>query len=166
METWQTLAMIRYAALILAALFAFLSDQGSKYYITDVLNMPLNTETPVIPPYLNFKHVANPGINFGLFGGNSAMMRWVLVGVALLVIVLMLYWIRKRLWHRPTAIFAGLLIGGALGNVYDRVTQGYVTDFINNSLPIWHNPFAYNLADVWVFVGIFGLVLFEPKKNH
>ncbi len=158
--------MIRYPALNLAALFAILTDQGTKYYITDILEMPLGSQMPVIPPFLNYRHVANPGINFGLFGSHTEWARWALVGIALLVIVLMLYWLRKRLWHLPTAIFAGLLIGGALGNVFDRITLGYVTDFINNSLPFWHNPFAYNVADIWVFVGIFGLVLYEPKKGR
>ncbi len=151
--------------LILTIIFAFLTDQASKYYVTDILKMPLGSERGVIPPFLNFKHVANPGINFGLFGADSPWAKWVLVGVAFLVIAVVLYWVRGRLWHRATAISTGLLIGGALGNVWDRLRLGYVTDFINNSLPGWNNPFAYNGADIWVFFGIIGLIFFEPKDE-
>ena len=58
----------------------------------------------------------------------------------------------------------GLLIGGALANVLDRVIYGYVLDFLNMSCCGINNPFVFNLADVFIFAGAIGLVLFEGKK--
>jgi len=61
---------------------------------------------------------------------------------------------------------AGLLVGGALGNVVDRIAYGAVADFINMSLPGWNNPFSFNIADVAIFLGALGLVLFTGKEKH
>ena len=61
-------------------------------------------------------------------------------------------------------VCGGLLIGGALGNVVDRVLYGYVLDFLNMSCCGINNPFVFNLADVFIFAGAIGLVLFEGKK--
>ncbi len=151
--------------LILSAVFAFLTDQASKYFVVYGLDGPVHHNIPVIPPILNFRYVQNPGINFGLLGADSNLGRWGLTLLALTVIAFVLYWTRDRIQYKRVAISTGLLVGGALGNVYDRIVHGYVVDFINNSLPGWNNPFSYNLADVWVFVGIIGLLVFEPKKQ-
>ena len=56
------------------------------------------------------------------------------------------------------AIFIGLVIGGALGNVFDRLYHGAVVDFLNMSCCGINNPFSFNIADVWVFAGAFGLI--------
>ncbi|WP_291738692.1 signal peptidase II, partial [Bradyrhizobium sp.] len=60
---------------------------------------------------------------------------------------------------------AGLLIGGALGNVVDRVLYGAVADFLNMSLPGWQNPYSFNVADISIFAGALGLVLMPQPKT-
>jgi signal peptidase II len=63
-------------------------------------------------------------------------------------------------------VFAGLLIGGALGNAYDRIRYGAVVDFLNMSCCGIQNPYAFNVADIFIFVGAIGLAIFpQPKKD-
>jgi len=84
-------------------------------------------------------------------------MRWVLIAVALLIATVVLVW----LWRSPvkpiTYIAGGFLIGGALGNVVDRFLYGAVADFLNMSCCGIENPFAFNIADVAIFIGAIGI---------
>ncbi len=161
----QILTMSRFGILTTSILFALITDQASKLYVVHVLDGVHNRNIPVLPPILNFRYLENRGINFGLFGSDGDAGRWILTIVSIIVIGFVLYYVRNRLGQKGIAISAGLLIGGALGNVVDRIYQGYVTDFINNSLPNWNNPFSYNLADVWIFIGIIGLIFFDSKDT-
>ena len=100
----------------------------------------------------------NEGINFGLFDFGAAG-RWVLVALALAICVALAVWVRRTDgWAQ--AIGAGAIIGGALGNVWDRLQYGAVADFINMSCCGIRNPFAFNLADAAIFGGALVLVLF------
>ncbi|MEX0327391.1 MAG: signal peptidase II [Ruegeria sp.] len=149
--------------LLWAALAAFLIDQISKYLVVHVMRVA-EGNIDVLPPLLVFKYGENRGINFGLFQGNSEAARWVLIGVSLAICVAVLIWLRRSTPTRFMQICAGLLIGGALGNVVDRVLYGYVLDFLNMSCCGINNPFVFNLADVFIFAGAIGLVLFDGKK--
>ena len=60
---------------------------------------------------------------------------------------------------------AGLLVGGALGNVIDRVAYGAVADFLNMSLPGWRNPYSFNVADIAIFAGAIGLVFLPARET-
>jgi signal peptidase II len=116
----------------------------------------------VLPPFLNLRMAWNDGINFGLDIGVG---RWVLIGAALVISALVLLWVRKEAHKRWVAISAGFLIGGALGNVVDRILYGAVADFLNMSCCGITNPFAFNVADVAIFVGAVGLVLFTGDEK-
>ena len=106
----------------------------------------------------------NQGVNFGLFSGETEATRWGLIVVALAITVWVALWMRKGPHSALTRISAGLLIGGALGNVIDRIRYGAVADFLNMSLPGWQNPYSFNIADIAIFAGAFGLVLFSGNK--
>jgi signal peptidase II len=102
-------------------------------------------------------------VNFGIGAGFD--MRWVLIGIAFAISGAVLFW----LWRRPatnkwTYIAAGFLVGGALGNVVDRVLYGAVADFLNMSCCGFENPYAFNFADVAIFVGAVGIAFAEPDK--
>ena len=102
----------------------------------------------------------NYGINFGLFAQDSDVTRWVLVGLSCAVSAFVVGWAYRQqldLWAR---LCAGLLIGGALGNALDRVIHGAVVDFLNMSCCGINNPYAFNVADITIFAGAFGLALF------
>ena len=146
------------------ALVIFGADQVSKYWILNVLDLDRVLAVDVLPPYLNFRMAWNQGINFGLFGDFD--LRWILVGVALAVTAFVIWWVRREGGTVWTHMSAGLLIGGALGNVIDRVLYGAVADFLNMSCCGIENPYAFNIADIAVFVGAVGLVLFTGGGDH
>jgi signal peptidase II len=92
-------------------------------------------------------------------------MRWALIAVALIISAFVLWWIRRENAGRWAHISAGLLVGGAIGNVVDRVLHGAVADFLNVSCCGINNPYAFNVADISIFFGAIGLVLFTDGGN-
>jgi signal peptidase II len=152
--------------LILAALLAFLADQASKYTVVHGMGLSERLAIDVLPPILNFRYGENRGINFGLFDGDSDATRWILIGFSLIVIAGVWVWVHRA---HPNSVgmqvSAGLLVGGALGNVVDRLIYGYVLDFLNMSCCTIDNPFVFNVADVFIFAGAVGLVILEPRSK-
>jgi signal peptidase II len=149
---------MRLAAGIAAVIFV--ADQALKYYVVHVLRLWERLAIDVIPPFLNLRMAWNHGINFGLFGHDAPWMRWVLVGVALAISAAVWVWASRERHKAMVQVSAGLLIGGAVGNVVDRVIYGAVADFLNMSCCGIANPFAFNVADIAIFVGAIGLALF------
>ena len=148
----------------IAALAAFLLDQLSKVFVLYGLNLLDVFEIKVLPPLLTFRMAWKTGVNFGLFSGAEA--RWVLIGVALALVAAIYIWLVREKPGRWGAISGGILIGGALGNVLDRLIYGAVADFLNMSCCGISNPFSFNVADVAVFVGALGLILFTGEKKR
>lgn len=139
-------------------------DQLTKLLVVQVLNLHERLEIDVIPPLLNLRMAWNRGINFGLFSGDSDVMRWGLIVIALAIAAWAIWWMQRE--TRPLArISAGLLIGGALGNVVDRLVYGAVADFLNMSCCGFENPYAFNIADIAIFLGAMGLILFTGEKK-
>jgi len=148
----------------------FLLDQATKYVVLYLVNLPAqpNQSYDVFAPFLTLRMAWNRGVNFGLFADFD--MRWVLIGVALVISGFVIWWIyREKNIGRWAYISAGLLVGGALGNVVDRAIHGAVADFINMSCCGINNPYAFNIADISIFAGAIGLVLFtdggDKKKT-
>jgi signal peptidase II len=114
---------------------------------------------PVIPGFFNLVHSENPGVAFGLFADDSS--RWhtpmlVLFSIVAILILVAMLWKIDRL-DRPSAVGLSLIFGGAVGNVYDRVRIGAVTDFLDFYLGS-HHWYIFNLADSAICVGA-GLLL-------
>ena len=108
----------------------------------------------------------NKGINFGLFEGDSVAQAYVLTAISIVISIVFFIWLRNVtsfLMHILTA----LVIGGALGNAIDRLLYGAVADFINITCCGLRNPYSFNLADVFIFIGLIGLLVFkfEEKQN-
>jgi signal peptidase II len=139
------------------AFWVFLLDQATKWLVVHRLDLMTRQSIDVFSPYLNLRMAWNRGVNFGLFADFD--MRWVLIGVALVISVLVIAWKRRDGGSRLSHVAAGLLIGGAIGNVVDRVLYGAVADFLNMSCCGIENPYAFNVADIAVFVGAIGLVI-------
>lgn len=144
----------------LSALATFAIDQVTKLAIVHGLGLIERGVIEVAPPYLVFRMAWNRGINFGLFANDADLVRWGLVVLALAISVWVWLWVRKENPGKLSQISAGLLIGGALGNVIDRIVYGAVADFLNMSCCGFENPYAFNVADIAIFAGAFGLVLF------
>lgn len=143
----------------------FLLDQASKYLVVHILNLRQLGEIDVLPPLLNLRMAWNYGINFGLFAQNGDLTRWVLVVVALAISAAVVWWVINDPPGTIGKIAAGFLIGGALGNVIDRLLYGAVADFLNMSCCGIDNPYAFNVADIAIFIGAIGLVLFTGGKK-
>jgi signal peptidase II len=149
----------------LTALIVFVIDQLLKITVVWGLDLARRGEIDVLPPFLNLRMAWNRGINFGLLSGDAELPRWGLIALALGISVWVWLWVRRDEPSRLTQVLAGLLIGGALGNVVDRVLYGAVADFLNMSCCGIENPYAFNVADICIFLGAIGLVIFAGKEK-
>ncbi len=145
--------------LIIAALI-FLADQVSKWLVVMGLDLANLGAIDVLPPYVNLRMAWNYGINFGLFADGSTAARFALIALALVICGMVLIWLYRAPPPRLGLISGGLLLGGALGNVADRVIYGAVADFLNMSCCGIENPYSFNLADICIFAGAIGLAVF------
>ncbi len=155
----------RIGILPLVAVLTILLDQASKIAVVFGLDLEHRIELDVFPPYLVFRMAWNQGMNFGLFGDDSQVVRWLLIAVALGISTWVWFWVRSEKGGVWTRVAGGLLIGGALGNVIDRLAYGAVADFLNMSCCGIDNPFAFNVADVAVFLGAVGLVILTNQAG-
>ena len=150
---------------IQAAAATFALDQVSKVLVVHVLDLYSRQEIAVLAPWLNFRMAWNRGINFGLFSSSEDLGRWALIALALAIATWVWLWVRRERHSRIVQLSAGLLIGGAMGNVIDRLIYGAVADFLNMSVPGFDNPYSFNVADIAIFAGAFGLVLFTGREK-
>ncbi|RJE79451.1 signal peptidase II [Paracoccus sp. JM45] len=153
---------MRLVTWVAAAVFGV--DQALKYLVVHILQLDLKRSIDVLPPWLNLRMAWNQGVNFGLMSSEQHLMRWILVVIAIAICLWVWIWVWRNGFGRIAKISAGMLIGGALGNVVDRVFYGAVADFLNMSVPGWQNPYSFNVADIAIFAGAFGLVLMPQKK--
>ncbi len=157
----MTRANLTLEALGLATL-VFVLDQASKWL---VVHMVMNDRAAAIEltGFFNLVLVYNTGVSFGLGAGSAV---WVLVGVSLAIVAGLLVWLR-RLDRRWPSWAVGLVVGGALGNVIDRLHAPGVVDFLDFHAAGWHWP-AFNLADSAITVGVAMLVIDELflERSH
>jgi len=139
-----------------------LIDQISKWFILEQLDLDIIGSYDVYSPFLTLKMGWNTGINFGLFSESYFSMRWILVAISLGICLFLLFWSRKFKGNFAP-ILIGLIIGGAVGNVIDRVRFGAVIDFLNMSCCGINNPYIFNLADIFVFTGLVFLLVFLER---
>jgi signal peptidase II len=150
--------------LALTTVLTLAIDQASKVLVLNGLDLLGKGGIDVLPPLLTFRLAWNKGVNFGLFSDESAALRWILIGLALVISGVVARWVSRMpgVWSQ---VLGGLVIGGAFGNALDRAVYGAVADFLNMSCCGLNNPYAFNIADVAIFVGVFGLVLFGGENK-
>lgn len=140
---------------LLVALAVLVLDQVTKWLIVDiVMASPRVIE---VAPFFNLVMVWNRGVSFGMFANDAELGRWALVAVALVITVVMAAFLR-RADRRLTAGAFGLVIGGAIGNVIDRLRYGAVADFLDLHAAGYHWP-AFNVADAGISIGVVLLLL-------
>ncbi len=148
------------------ALSIFAIDRLLKIWTVEWMDLRNLYVIEVWPPYFTLKMGWNEGINFGLFGSGSDITKWLLVGIGVAISVMLVIWFRKAkgLWLQ---LSVGMVVGGAVGNIFDRLTYGAVADFLNVSCCGYNNPYAFNSADVAIFIGVVGLIFLDesPKKK-
>jgi signal peptidase II len=141
-------------------------DQLSKHLASDLLTL----HQPVaLVPLLNLTLAHNTGAAFSFLNQASGWQRWFFIALALIVSVVILWWMRGLPQQAVrTAIPLALILGGALGNVWDRIQLGYVVDFIDVYYAHWHWP-AFNVADSAISVGTMLLIVDAfrgMRRNH
>jgi len=148
------------------SMLIFVLDQASKWIVVEYLDLKMRQAINVFPPYLNLRMAWNEGVNFGLFSdAGTDFLRWILIAIALMVTIGVLWWGRRFTgWFG--AFLVGCIIGGALGNTVDRIVYGAVADFFNMSCCGLRNPYSFNVADIAIFIGAFGLVLFSDRLQQ
>jgi lipoprotein signal peptidase len=141
---------------ILAALVAVVVDQVTKAWALEALWPPYSDGVTLLP-VLNLRLGFNTGVTFGIFAESAAGAVWLLVLVKLGVVAFLVHWL-QRSTTRPESAALGLIIGGALGNIADRLRLGAVVDFIDAHYAGWHWP-TFNMADVAIVCGVGVLIL-------
>lgn len=152
-------------ALYLTTLIAFALDQASKLGVVFGLNLIERGVIEIWDPFLTFRMAWNTGVNFGLFAHHAEAMRWGLIVLALVIAAWVWRWLARAGAGGLAQIAGGLLIGGAFGNVADRLAYGAVADFLNMSCCGIENPYAFNIADAAIFMGALGLIFFGPSPE-
>ena len=155
MTRFLTLALIL-AASVASALF--LRDFLTGSDLNGVTLLPLGVAS------LNLQYTINTGVNFGLAGEASTARQLLLSGAALLICLAVVIWGMRstQKWAAPAA---GLFAGGGLANAYERLAFGGVFDYLNFTTSFFDNPFSFNLADIYIFLGLV-LFLLAPRETH
>jgi len=141
-------------ALTLAAA-VIVADQAVKAWILYGLKLPLLVTQHVFGP-LSLTMVWNSGVSFGFLQAQHDLVRWLLAAFSIIVAILLAGWVRNA-ERRLFAVSVGLVIGGAIGNVIDRIRLGAVADFVDVSKLYF--PWIFNVADSAISVGIVLLLL-------
>jgi signal peptidase II len=141
-------------------------DQLSKVYFEGALT--LYQQIVLIPDYFSWTLAYNTGAAFSFLAGAAGWQRWLFAGIALVVSVVLVVWLKRLQPHETRlAIALALVLGGAIGNLFDRVAYGHVVDFI---LVHWQNRWyfpAFNVADMAISCGaaLLALDMFKPQKS-
>ncbi|MCC6544518.1 MAG: signal peptidase II [Nitrospirae bacterium] len=159
--------MNKYLLLTLVAGGVTIIDQLSKYAVQHMLT--LHDPMEVIAGFFNITYIFNPGAAFGLFGNISETARMIiLVGISLIAFAILFYiYIKIRERDNLILVPIALIIGGALGNLIDRIRFQMVVDFLDFYWGHFHWP-AFNIADAAITVGTLILVItiLFTKKRH
>jgi signal peptidase II len=140
---------------------AFVLDQWSKYAVLDSMNLYQSIE---VLPFFNLTHVHNYGAAFSFLSSAGGWQRWFFTAIAIGISVVILWWLKQSPRSQKLLPVAfSFILGGALGNVYDRLVHGYVIDFLDFYVNNWHWP-AFNIADSAIFIGA-ALLIVDMLKN-
>ena len=147
------------------ALLVLLLDQATKWLMLLVVMAP--PRVIEVTGFFNLVLAWNTGVSFSAFAGSGPAGRWILVGVAVVICGFVLAWMGRTQRRLLIAGFA-VIVGGALGNVIDRLIHGAVVDFLDFHLAGWHWP-AFNLADTAITLGVVAIIadsLFGPRHGR
>ena len=148
------------------SLVLFAGDQASKLWV--VANFDLY-ESKALLPSLNFTYVHNTGAAFSFLSSAGGWQRWFFVAIALIASITLTVWLsRLKPSERWMAATLSLILGGAIGNLFDRISYGYVIDFIDVYYQANHWP-VFNIADCAISIGVAMMLLDtfrgEPEKG-
>lgn len=139
------------------SLLAIVLDQVSKLAVAD--SMQLHESIPLLP-FFNLTYVHNLGAAFSFLSEAGGWQRWFFAALALVISIILSVWLARLQKHETLlAVALALVLGGAVGNLIDRLAYGYVIDFLDVYYQEWHWP-AFNIADSAITLGV-ALMLLE-----
>ncbi len=145
---------------IITSLSVFLADRLTKVLAYQNLKHPID----LVPGMLSLRIAENRGAAFSIFStGNDVLRKVFLILIPVLICLYIVYYVFKKSVGPKTAVSLGLILGGALGNLYDRLVSGKVIDFIDFHFKTYHYP-TFNVADVSVFLGTLILIVTWRKS--
>ncbi|CZF79052.1 signal peptidase II [Grimontia marina] len=140
------------------ALLVFVLDIGSKLLVMNTMGYGWSNRIEVLP-FFNLLYVHNYGAAFSFLSDAGGWQRWFFAAIALGVSGMLVYWMRQTpATNRILNVAYALVIGGAIGNLFDRLVHGYVVDFLDFFIGNNHWP-AFNLADTAIVIGAVLIVL-------
>ena len=140
----------------------FLTDRLTKIYILKIAEIK-NTVDIYVNTYLNFYLIWNKGIAFGLFSFNEKFIYNIITAIILVITIVILIIIIKNEGFKKYSLM--FVLGGSLGNVFDRIYYSAVPDFIDFHINDFH-WFVFNVADIFITIGVFCLILVELFNNN
>ncbi len=147
------------------ALLVFIADIGIKFLVMDSMGYGWENRIEILP-FFNLIYVHNHGAAFSFLSEQSGWQRWLFTGIAFLVVMMLVVWMRKlpaqEKWNNSAY---ALIIGGALGNVCDRIIHGFVVDYLDFYFGQYHYP-AFNLADTAICIGAIMLIFDGFRKKE
>ena len=150
--------MAKYRAGFLVALVVFALDQLTKWIVTGPLGINQLGDQMVLLPIFNFTYTENNGISLGLLNATTQTGRWMLVALTSVIAIGVAVWIgRER--DRIDQIALGMVLGGALGNIFDRARHGYVVDFADLHFGEFRPFLIFNVGDAAISVAVVILLL-------
>lgn len=152
---------------LITALAVGITDWLSKYLILHVIQLPARRNIQILP-FFDLTMVWNRGVSFGMLQADSPLARWVLIGFTLAVSLGVLIWLYRN-EDRLSALALGGILGGALGNIHDRLVYGAVADFFDFHL-LGAHWYVFNVADAAISTGVALLLIrsfwFADKLNE
>lgn len=140
------------------ALALFLVDQLVKWIVTGPLGIDYLGAVREILPIFDLRFVQNVGVSLGLLRAESEVGRWALVAMTGAIAVAVLVWMWREK-SRADQVALGLVLGGAIGNILDRVRFGYVVDFADLHFGEWRPFLVFNVADAAITIGVLILLV-------
>ena len=141
----------------LAALI-FIADQAMKAFVVEGLGIAYPGAVREVLPFFDLRFVANIGVSLGLLPAETAWMRWALVALTALIAAGVGWWMLREK-NRPDMLALALVLGGALGNIVDRVRFGYVVDYADLHFGEWRPFLVFNVADAAITIGVVILLI-------
>ncbi|GAM02027.1 MULTISPECIES: signal peptidase II [Sphingomonas] len=142
---------------LVTALALFLVDQVIKWAVTGPMGLRSLGDVREIMPIFNLRFVPNYGISLGLLTADSNASRWALVAMTGAIALAVAFWMTRE--RNPVdQVALGCVLGGALGNIIDRVRFGYVVDFADLHFGEWRPFLVFNVADAAITIGVLVLL--------
>jgi signal peptidase II len=151
----------------IVALVVFALDQLAKYWVTGPLGVSQIGDQLFVLPIFNFTYTENNGISLGLLNATTEVGRWMLVSLTSAIAVGVAYWLGREK-NRIDQVALGMVLGGALGNILDRVRHGYVVDFADLHFGEFRPFLIFNVGDAAISIAVAILLLraFLSRKDH